>query len=175
MMVGDKCLVGITHKEAKSVLEAAPNPVEIVAQRKQSPKQIPKNSIPEIRHTKPSRSYSGSESDIPNAVASPSSNVLVHVSDVMDEPSPPHSERNHVQFQNQVPEQPQPPPPPSVMMVPEDRLTVQLLRTSGERLGLSIIGGIENENLPQVHVSCQYIYYTSTWQKLTSARTYRGS
>ena len=39
------------------------------------------------------------------------------------------------------------------MMVPEERLTVELRRTSAEKLGLSITGGVDNPNLPEIHVS----------------------
>ncbi len=36
IMVGDVCLIGMTHKEAKQVLDTAPATVEVVAQRKTS-------------------------------------------------------------------------------------------------------------------------------------------
>lgn len=145
VMVGDQCLIGVTNQEARRFLDTAPNSVEIVAQRKQSPKQVPKNPIPEICTNQASKphSHSGSESDIPNA-ASANPNPQVRISEVIEyQPAPLTMDRSSEEE----------PSPPSVPMIPEERMTVQLVRMSGERLGLSIVGGVDNQNLPQVHVS----------------------
>lgn len=147
VMVGDQCLIGVTNQEAKRILDTAPNSVEIVAQRKQSPKQVPKNSILET-HTSQrsgSNSCSRSEDDIPNATSA-NSNPQALVSETVDNrPSPPTTDKSSDIVVEEA--------PPTVTMIPEERLTVQLLRADGERLGLSIVGGVDNPNLPQVHVS----------------------
>lgn len=136
VMVGEKCLVGTTYQEARKVLDTAPSSVEIVAQRKQSPKQVPKHSIPEIRSSEASRSHSGSETDIPNAA---SANSKKDLSIPVEEP------------------------PPSINTVPEETMTIVLQRTPSEKLGLSIVGGSDNPNLPQVHVSSAAEFYVCTF------------
>ena len=156
VMVGDQCLIGKTHQEAKKILETAPSSVEIVAQRKQSPKQVPKSSIPEIHSnsnttttttTGATKSHSGSEADLPNAA---SANSLSS----MDKDKPAAAESggavDHLPSINVVlPRE----PPPGIMMVPEERFTVELHRAPTEKLGLSINGGVDNPNLPEIHVS----------------------
>ena len=47
VMVGEECVIGLTHKEALDVLKNAKETVEIVAQRKESPKQTRKPPPPE--------------------------------------------------------------------------------------------------------------------------------
>ena len=42
-------------------------------------------------------------------------------------------------------------------VVPEENLTIRLVRASGEKFGLKFIGGIDNPNLDQVHVSIKYM------------------
>ena len=151
-MVGEHCLIGMTHQEAKKILETAPSSVEIVAQRKQSPKQIPKSSIPEIHSdTPPTKSHSGSkaEADLPNAASANSLNSMDHKD---NKPSVAESGRgtdNPPSINVVLPQE----PPPGIVMVPEEWLTVELHRTSTEKLGLSITGGVDNPNLPEIHVS----------------------
>ena len=142
VMLGEECLIGKTHQEAKKLIASAPDSVEIVAQRKQSPKQVTKSSISENRILKSSGSHSGSETDLPN-IMDGSSGVRVVVSQ-------PEGELSQGNSDSALPE----PPPLHVATVPEERFTVQLERRSNERLGLSITGGTDNPSLPDVHVSC---------------------
>ena len=145
VMVGDQCLIGKTHQEAKKILETAPSSVEIVAQRKQSPKQVPKSSIPELHSNTATKSHSGSEADLPNA---PSANSLSSMD--KDKPVAESGASDNLPSINVVLPQEL---APGIMMVPEERLTVELHRTPSEKLGLSITGGVENPNLPEIHVS----------------------
>ena len=149
VMVGDHCLIGVTNQEAKRILNTAPNSVEIVAQRKQSPKQVPKNSILETHTSQGSQSnsYSRSGTDIPNTTST-NSTPQVQVSAAVD--VPPTTDKSSSVVAEEA--------PPTVIMIPEERLTVQLLRMGGERLGLTIAGGTDNPNLPQVHVSHNLMY-----------------
>ena len=39
------------------------------------------------------------------------------------------------------------------VLIPEDSITVELERAPGERLGIKIVGGRDNPNLPHIHVS----------------------
>lgn len=152
VMVGDQCLIGVTNQEARRILDTAPNSVEIVAQRKQSPKQVPKNSILET-HTDQgsgSNSYSRSETDIPNATSTNSTPQVQVSTAVDDRPVSPTTDKSSNIMVEEA--------PPTMMTIPEERLTVQLLRMGGERLGLSIVGGTDNPNLPQVHVSDNLMY-----------------
>ena len=45
VMVGDECLIGMSHKDAAAIIEKAPNVVTIVAQRKESVKQAPSPQV----------------------------------------------------------------------------------------------------------------------------------
>lgn len=150
VMVGEHCLIGMTHKEAKKILETAPSSVEIVAQRKQSPKQTPKSSIPEIHSDTPTKSHSGSEAeaDLPNAASTNSLNTD-HKDNKPSVPESGGATDNPPSINVVLPQE----PPPGIMMVPEERLTVELHRMSTEKLGLSITGGVDNPNLPEIHVS----------------------
>ena len=138
VMLGEECMIGKTHQEAKKLIDSAPDSVEIVAQRKQSPKQVMKSSIPENRTVKAGGSHSSSESDLPNIVDGSSSVRVVVIQ--------PEGEVLPLDHDTE-------PPPLNVVTVPEERLTVSLHKTSNERLGLSVIGGTDNPSLPDVHVS----------------------
>jgi len=50
VMIGDVCLIGMNHQDAKRTIEQAPESVEVVVQRKESPRQSPKASTVDI-HT----------------------------------------------------------------------------------------------------------------------------
>ena len=45
VMIGDECLIGMTHDEAKKVVENSGESVQIVVQRKESPLQSPNTSL----------------------------------------------------------------------------------------------------------------------------------
>lgn len=147
VMVGDQCIIGKTHQEARKILETTPSSVEIVAQRKQSPKQVPKSSIPEIHSNTATRSRSGSDAnvDIPNAASANSLSSMDKGKPVAES----GATGNLLPINIVLPQE----PPPGIMMVPEERLTVELHRTPNEKLGLSISGGVDNPNLPEIHVS----------------------
>ena len=151
VMVGEHCLIGMTHQEARKILETAPSSVEIVAQRKQSPKQTPKSSILEIHSDTPTKSRSGSEAeaDLPNAASVNSLNNTDHKDNKPSVAESGGAADNPPSINVVLPQE----PPPGIMMVPEERLTVELRRTSAEKLGLSITGGVDNPNLPEIHVS----------------------
>ena len=48
VMIGEVCLIGMNYQDAKHTIEQAPESVEIVVQRKESPKQSPTASTVEI-------------------------------------------------------------------------------------------------------------------------------
>ena len=79
------------------------------------------------------RSHSGSESDVTNAAAAAAGGG---------------GRSNHTP--TLIPDNP---PLLGMITVPEETITVHLFRTANERLGLSIVGGTDNTDLPQVHVS----------------------
>lgn len=143
VMVGEHCLIGKTHQEAKKILETAPSSVEIVAQRKQSPKQVPKGSIPEIHSDYAAKSHSSSEADLPTAPSANSLSGMDTGKPVVAEPGGASDNLPSINVE----------PAPGIMMVPEERLTVELHRTPSEKLGISITGGVDNPNLPEIHVS----------------------
>lgn len=147
VMVGLECVIGMTHNEAKKLIEKAPESVEIVTQRKESPKQV-KKSIPDIT----TESASGSETNIYDKSASyyPLPLSLAYAESIPKDlmSSMPYTTRRSVEddirrSREEVRD---------ASSVPEEKLTVVLLKTPGEKLGLAIVGGSDNPSLKQIHV-----------------------
>jgi C-terminal processing protease CtpA/Prc len=156
-MCGEECLIGATSLEAWDILERAPPNVEIVVARKseslmqlqtldtETPEtSIKENTLPRARSqeslARQKRRYSfslhyTSLAETPPTLEKSNARLSIAASfeDLQDEPTP----------------------PPVVKTMPElkeEEFTVTLEREEGQKLGMVIQGGVDNENLPHPHV-----------------------
>lgn len=170
VMVGDICLIGATHREAQEILQAAPSTVQVVAQRKlqifdqhsqlKSPR---KRSLPESdEDSRHEEHAANSNNDLKSAtdgqsvkengtavkssepcgtvlITTPSSEDLFEDS-VEDLPKIRHTD-SYLQMRR-------------VGAISEDSMTFEVERAPGERLGIKLVGGIDNPHQQHVHVSC---------------------
>ena len=177
VMVGDECLIGMTTAEAKRVLERVKGNVEIVAQRKESPWQTPNVtpyvSTAEIHSSfQPSglapRSHSNSISSMDSAgrwsrSGSIDSNFALTLGQLdtsfnqgtglqLSQSSFANvsQQGSHGEIREYLIKQEK-----KASLVPEETYTIELKKTAKQKLGLAVVGGIDNPNLKEVHV-CEH-------------------
>lgn len=175
VMVGDTCFIGITNEEAKMILEAAPPTVEVVAQRKLSSEQPLESSLskPPDQHlalsSQPLQSASEYDEDSDKAVKSGSDPVN---SNALENPEASLIQgknldisidaaisedlvgtRDLPKIQNTEHLQPR-----KGNRFPENTMKIELMRNAGEKLGIKLVGGKDNPNLEDVHVSLGIIF-----------------
>ncbi len=167
MMVGDECLIGLTTAEARKVLERADGNVEIVAQRKESPRQTPTGtpmaSTGEMHSPFRSlgvRSRSGSATSMGSGGKRSRSGSLdagstsylgisldASYSQNMSQQGSEIEIKEYLALQEK-----------KAALVPEETYTIELKKTSKQKLGLAVVGGIDNPNLKEVHVSERSVF-----------------
>ena len=144
VMVGDECVMGMTNLEAEKIIKNASGSFEVVVQRKESPKQTRKPSLPDVNvepashsetHLNESTQINFTESKSPAGSASQekttsSRSLRAGASDLK-------------KSQEEV---------RRLYDVPEETLTIELHRNTKEKFGLGIVGGCDNPRLQEVHV-----------------------
>ncbi len=159
VMVGEECLIGLTTAEARKVLENSDGQVEIVAQRKPSPQQTPggtpTTSTTDMRSSSrlAMRSRSSSTSSMASNRSHSGSVDMLHTSysrgsgrDLSQRSASRQS--SEVEIRDYLVKQEQ-----MATLVPEETHTIELTKTPKQKLGLAVVGGTDNPNLKEVHVS----------------------
>lgn len=143
VMVGDECVIGLTNQEAGKIIENASGSFEVVVQRKESPKQTRKPSLPDINVERISSSESKQTKDSTDSKSS----LLQAGSVSKDTTTSSHSLRASANELKKSQEEIK-----RLYDVPEETLTIELHRTTKEKFGLGIVGGCDNPRLQEVHV-----------------------
>lgn len=125
VMVGDTCLIGMSNEEATKALTVSNSPPQSLTDSKQSRKTpvSRKNSDPNAAGDSEVLESAGSTDDLLES---------------KDLTKTRNTDKLHAK---------------KTSLMPEDRMTVELTRGPGEKLGIGIIGGVDNPNLRHIHVS----------------------
>lgn len=177
VMIGNECLIGLTNAEARQVLENADGELEIVAQRKESPRQTPTStptaSTNEVRSSSQMamRSRSDSVSSV-GSYRSRSSSIdggsMLQVGQGLDTSYNRGSGQGRSQQGSELDlKEYLAKHEKAASLVPEETHTIVLKKTAKQKLGLAVVGGIDNPNLKEVHVS-QWVCLCDGWAWLTS-------
>lgn len=158
IMVGNTCLIGMTCAEAKNALELAPAIVEVVVQRISS--SILNN--PQVTVSEQTNQHYRAEStedlkadstgnlvnDTGNTEtqASGSTGNLKNIDVLESTGSTDDLLSNSVENLRDTDNL-------HATIIPEDKITLELRRRPGKKLGISIVGGTDNPNLRHIHVS----------------------
>jgi C-terminal processing protease CtpA/Prc len=132
VMVGDTCLIGMTHAQAQKALNSTAATVEIVAQRK----------VPQLL-TNPPEFQQSLTSDDPGSCEDLAVNTAGNESVVLETTGSTEDLVGSIRNTNEK----------KTSLITEERMTVELTRGPGEKLGIGIVGGTDNPNLRHVHVS----------------------
>lgn len=150
IMVGDICLIGMTYSKALETLEFSSTSVEVVAQRKNS---IPSLSANETSGKEEDSSIGNLDSNNSVEVAVKNEGETTNLGNVSIKISTEDLNAENLASRNQRMTDPGHAPK---SLITEDRITVELTRNSGEKLGIGIVGGTDNPNQKHIHVS-QYM------------------
>lgn len=162
VMFGDTCFIGLSYAEATHVLDVAPATVKVVAQRK----VLPTINLPQLSVNDQSPPDSKLPDDFPPTESidrmegsKSSEGVIVQVdrSGAPETMESAGSTEDLLASEDSV--RPDKPHERKVSLIPEEKMTVELTRHPGEKLGIGIVGGIDNPNLRHIHVSLASVWY----------------